>query len=171
MRTSTRGFTLIELITVLAVLAIVAGLAAPPLSAAVKSHRAAAAASELQNSLALARLSSIARSQVVTTCPSRDGLQCTGDTDWSVGWIVFADRDRKMQPKADNLLIRHEPIPAGIAFQSSAGRTYVRFQPSGFASGTNLTVAACASGLPGVRLVMNNAGRVRVERAATCGIT
>lgn len=159
----TSGFSLIELMTVLAVIAILAGMAGPALARTVERFRARAAVSQLANDIASARMTAVARNEAVTLCPSADFRRCTDRPDWSSGWIVFLDGSRSRQPAPRDMLATHEAIGHGIRLSASTGRTYIRLQPGGWASGTNLSIRSCTDDRGIARLVMNNAARVRID--------
>lgn len=85
------GYTLLELMTAIAILGILLGIAVPSFREYTRNSRATAAQNDLVTSLALARNESLKRSRAVTVCASTDSLTCSGSTDWSTGWIVFTD--------------------------------------------------------------------------------
>ena len=159
-----QGFTLIELLASLAVAAIALGIGVPAFSALVSNMRTQSALGVVSSSLALARMDAISRGRVVALCPSADGLHCSGGQDWTRGWLVYTDADRDGQPADGEVLRRLDPLPAPLSLRSTAGRLKIRFQPSGWASGTNVTLNLCDGATPKARLILNNAGRVRVER-------
>ena len=87
------GFTLVELMVVIAVLAILATIAVPGFQGIVAQNRATSAANELQATLQFARSAAIAQSLPVTVCPADfDPPECSAPTtNWAGGWIVLVD--------------------------------------------------------------------------------
>jgi type IV fimbrial biogenesis protein FimT len=85
------GFTLVELMSVAAVAAIVLTLGVPSFFTLIQNNRAATQVNELVTALCLARSEAVKRGDPVAICPSQDHSNCTGETDWRVGWIVFVD--------------------------------------------------------------------------------
>ncbi len=83
-----RGFSLIEIMVVVAIIAILAAVAAPSFQAMLQNNRAQAAASALQVSLNLARSESVRRGSgtVVTVAAN------TQAGHWENGWTVFIDK-------------------------------------------------------------------------------
>lgn len=82
------GFTLIELMVAIAVLAITLALAVPSFGALINSNRLVGQSNELVASLQLARSEAIRRNARVALCASSDGKSCDGATgDWAY-WLV-----------------------------------------------------------------------------------
>ncbi|MEJ6552266.1 GspH/FimT family pseudopilin [Psychrobacter pacificensis] len=85
LRTASLGFTLIELMVTIAVLAIIVGIAAPSISTQLANQRVKATANTLANALKEAKVESILRRQNVTvvytstSTPQTIKLQVGGD--------------------------------------------------------------------------------------------
>jgi type IV fimbrial biogenesis protein FimT len=161
------GLTLVELVTTLAVAAILLALAGPPLSRLLAEARVLNGLHSLTLALGLARLTAVTEGVPVTVCPSADGRRCRFDLTWDEGWIVYRDPGRQPQPETPEALILHQPAPgSGLQVRSSIGRHRVRYQPTGFSGGSNLTLRVCA-GRPARHagnVVVSLAGRPRTQR-------
>ena len=167
MRQEARGLTLIELVVTLAVASVLLGIGVPSFQKLQRGMRADTTFHLLTTALATARISAVSRRVPVSVCPSLDGERCHGTTAWEHGWIVFADPGRQTQPPSvDSILHRFDALRGGMALHSTAGRTLIRFHPSGMASGSNLSIRLCTTReqrhLGSV--IVNNAGRARTER-------
>ncbi|WP_417660587.1 GspH/FimT family pseudopilin [Pseudomonas sp.] len=115
-----KGFTLIELMVTVAVLAIVITVAAPSFSNLLADNRASALANELQGALQLARSEAIKRRQNVTVCRSNAAQDdCADGTNWANGWLVeLANGDiLKVWDPASGATITGPT--AGISFRSN----------------------------------------------------
>ena len=111
---SQSGFTLTELLAVVAIAGILAAFAAPSFRDMVRDNRITTATNTLIAHLALARSEAITRRESVIVCRSTDPVAatpvCGGGTanDWSTGWLLFADDDGDALFTAgtDDVLIR-----------------------------------------------------------------
>ncbi|WP_198411398.1 GspH/FimT family pseudopilin [Marinimicrobium alkaliphilum] len=153
-----RGFTLIELIVTLAVLAIVAGFAIPGFNSLIQSNRSVALAEDLLSAVNYARSEAVRRGQRVSLCASDNGTSCTGD--WVDGWIVVVDTattDTANAPVVANIdaVLRHWEGPglnAAITVEQPAGtdRSFIRYTRTGTLARTGnarlqTSIANCAS--------------------------
>lgn len=89
---SKRGFTLIELMVTIAVLAILLTVAVPNFQMFVMNNRMASQTNDLITALSLARSEAVKRAANVTVCASSDGATCpaasASTTSWAPGWLV-----------------------------------------------------------------------------------
>ena len=160
------GTTLIQLLTTLAIVAILATLAAPSMRAMHLDARRAAAVNGVLHGLFLARSESIKRGQVVSVCRSRDGRSCDPRAgDWNVGWIVFVNLDRDDPPERDpseELLFSAGAAPGGSITSNRRGYS---FRPA-IQGVVNGTIVFCdVRGSAHARaIIISHTGRPRVAR-------
>jgi type IV fimbrial biogenesis protein FimT len=83
-----RGFTLIELMIAIAILAILLGIAVPSFNDAALSSKLGSYANNMVASTNLARSEAIKRNTAITLCVSTDGTNCATTGGWEQGWIV-----------------------------------------------------------------------------------
>ncbi|MEF8686196.1 UNVERIFIED_CONTAM: GspH/FimT family pseudopilin [Comamonas sp. A-3] len=116
-----RGFTAIELMVTVAILAVLAGLAAPSFNPIIERWRVRQVSEELQSTLYFARSEAIKRGGNVTILRSDDGGGCTAvgtDTSlWSCGWIVFADLDNDGEQDSGEDTLQTAPAPNKVSVQ------------------------------------------------------
>lgn len=164
-RSGTSGFTVIEMMIAIALLAVILTTAVPALGRLFEQQRLTAAANHLVTHLQFARSEAIKRNDLVAACPSSDGGACTGGNRWEDGWIVYLDPDKTGQPANPAAVLRVVQGQPGLRM-SSGGRYRVRFKGSGMAYGTNLTIRLCTAGNPHAAraVIVSNPGRVRATR-------
>ena len=169
----TRGVTLIELVTTLAIVVILSTFGLTAFADALARQRVQTALHLISADLAMARNTAIMRRNQVVACPGDALLGCRSDADWSRGWIVFTDPDGNRQPNAEGNLIRVADAPSGApaSIRLASTRTFVRYQRDGRSAGTNLTINVCHKDRFAGQVVVNNLGRVRSaqpKREAAC---
>jgi len=157
------GMTLTELVFGLALGAILLSLSLPSLGDFMANQRVIAASNHLIAHLQYARQEAVTRRHHVIACPSADQRECNGNL-WDSGWIVFVDPDRDGRINQTDQLLRVVNASEHVRIHSG-GRERARFQPSGGAYGSNLTLRVCParSGIEGRAVVVSNPGRVRME--------
>jgi type IV fimbrial biogenesis protein FimT len=130
-----KGFTLVELMVVIAIVAIVSAIALPSLTAFIDSTRFSAQANDLVAALSYARSEAVKRNADVSICPSTDGAACASSSSWSTGWLVTL---------ADGTVLQVYPaLKSGITLTASASGS-LDYRPSG--QSTTRTFNLCSSG-------------------------
>lgn len=87
------GFTLIELMVVLAIAVILITSAIPGFQSFIQNNRLSTTAHQFVTSINLARSEAVKRGKQVTMCKSNNSSSCTGNDGWEQGWIVFVDNN------------------------------------------------------------------------------
>ena len=106
-----RGLSLVELMVVIAVAAILLGIAVSDLGGMVRHQQLKAALADLFGAIDLTRSQAITRGERVYLVPGDDG--------WSSGWTVFVDQDGDGLPgEGDELIAVHGPLADGIVVTS-----------------------------------------------------
>lgn len=109
-----KGFTLIEMMVTVAILAIILGIGVPSFQTLIERNRVSAASNKLFTALTTARSEAIRRGQNIT-------LNRTGDS-WTGGWSIAAG----------NTTLRFEnALPNGIGITETSGVASVVFGVNG----------------------------------------
>ncbi|MGJ7611273.1 MULTISPECIES: GspH/FimT family pseudopilin [unclassified Variovorax] len=168
------GFTLLELMVVVAIVAVLAGIGMPSFRTLLLNQRLAGAAQAFNAALSLARMEAIQRSRSVR-------VTALADRDWSGGWTVVAGVSGSTGPDAPATLRRFEGLPDGVRVDASLGDGFaqgVRYDSNGFSR--RATHAAFAAGCLTLKadtgrrasIVVSASGRARVcnpDQHGDCG--
>jgi type IV fimbrial biogenesis protein FimT len=129
------GFTLLEAIVVMAIVAILMAISVPSYRYVTNANRIAAEVNGLLGDMQFARAEAIKEGQTVTVCVSTSGAACdgTGVSTWQNGWIVFSDVNSDAQVEAgDNILRVQSPFTGTDTFVAAPATGYVSFNREGF---------------------------------------
>lgn len=173
--TGSRGFTLVEVLVVVAIAAVLQAIAVPAMANLIASNRQTTAINTLFSSLLLARSEAIKRNQRAVVCKSAAGDACAATGDWGQGWVVFHDANNNAQLDAsEQVLLRQEPMPDSVRLTGNQPvARYVSYTPTGtteyvsgaFQAGT-LTACSPSEGPVAARqIVISSSGRPRTIRA------
>jgi len=164
-RRSARGFTLVELLVVLALVAILATLAVPSFERAIANQKLNVAASDLMVSAMQARGEAIKNNRQAIVQP-------LVSTDWSKGWRIYVDMDNdKAYTEGTDLLVTTVAAAASSVTQYEAVRNaavgnLIGFDPNGFVLGRDAGRVIFASTTLGTGykkgVIISITGRARV---------
>lgn len=164
-----RGFSLLELMVTVAVLAIIAGAAAPSFRSMMQRSQLTAASNEMLAVFQSARMEALRTNSRVEVCPSSNDSTCAG-SNWA-RVIMVAHKN------GTSTVLRNVELNAAavsIAPSSNIGTQKIWYLPDGFVRmGSSSapvhvgTLGMCVSALSGenARNIRLNMGRASIERA------
>lgn len=171
------GLTLIELIVVLLVIGILAGISIPNFQPFILNQRISSNTNDLVADLSIARSEAVKRAAPVTVCKSLNpgagapACNVTPADAWTTGRLIFVDTNSNGVLDANEALIRVRAALEGRSIRlggdgNAAGTANrVTFRPDGT---TNLTAESqwvlCdqRGSAQGKAIVLNTAGRTRI---------
>jgi type II secretion system protein H len=147
MKRAQTGFTLLELMVVLAIAGVLFAVAVPAMGDFLRNGRITAAANDVMAGLHFTRSEAIKRRQPVTLCTSANTINADGSqndnptcaaSDALTGWFAFVDLNQSGTREAgEAILMQREPMDARIAARSSADPFAVTYLVNGFALNPN----------------------------------
>lgn len=176
------GFTLLELLISIMLMALLLAIGLPALHNLVLNSRITAATDKFLSALSLARSEAIRRGQQVTMCHSADLKSCDSGNakNWDEGWIIFTDpnADGDIEQNNNEAVLR---VVAGInngVTISSGGHfsQYVAYLPSGMSRSNmgagNGSFSFCdeRGSDYAKKIILNVTGRPRVADASQASI-
>jgi len=153
------GFTLIELMVTLAIAAILLTVAIPSFNTTIKNNRIVTDANRLVSTIGLARSEAVKLGRTATVCVSADQATCTGETDWTLGWMVWVDANGNAVLDAGEERGFVDAFPGNsVTFTSAASQ--IQFTSQGAATAA-VTLDLCddRAGETGKRINVSNTGR------------
>lgn len=172
------GFTILELMIAVAVLAILLGIGVPSFNDMIRQNRLAAQTNEFLAAAALARSEAVKRGKLVSLCPTAAAAAgadaCAGDDTWSDGWLVFVDDSttgiidgtdaviQRFRPSTEQRINITNPQTLFISYRGDGATTL------GLGNRSTFTIAPereyCANPQGARSVVVSASGRVNVTR-------
>ena len=170
-----RGFSLIELMTILGVAAILFTVAAPALQQFTNNSRRTGAVNNFISSMHLARNTAITTNARVTICASDAGAACEL-VAWNQGWIIFTDQNSNQTVDAGETIVGSAAGYKSLVIQSGQFPSFVMYRPTGRAmtistTGNSGEFTICDSrGADHARaVILDLSGRPRISETSMTG--
>lgn len=161
-----RGFTLIELVVTVAIIAIIAAWAVPAWQGMVQRSQVESDVRALTHALAMARSAATSRGTMVSVCPYAPSVATPNptvcDADWSNGWVVYEGTGANFT--AGDRMWVHQ---GSNSVAQSGGASRITFNDRGTLNSGNSTLVFCAAS-DSTSVVVAPSGRVRLETGGDC---
>ena len=173
-----RGFTLVELITTLAIAALLLAMGLPELTNLVRDYRSSSAINSIVGQIQLARSAAITSGTSVTLCPT-GGIELTSTANppecgkrntWHQGSMLFIDKNRNGRFNTQDRLLRRFPPISGngiITWRAFQNRSSLSILSSGLTNSQNGSFRYCPSNNDprfARQAIVNRQARVRHAR-------
>ena len=175
--TARAGFTLVEMLIAMSILAILIAIAAPSLRDFVMDVRLTGQANDLMADLMLARSEAVKRDSRMALCPrksdmgkdgKKSGDSCSSGNQWDNGWMVVVDGDADGDRDAGTFSLTVRDTLSGsnkIKNDSKGPKGAVIFGPTGATTSTVVTFfTLCDSREKGRQIVVQPTGRAAVTK-------
>lgn len=139
------GFTLIELMVVVTIIAVLLGLAAPSFRDATLGSKLSGYANSLVGSIRLARGEAIKRNAWVAVCISTNGTSCANAGTWEQGWIVFNDINKNGSvdsASGEKIILYQQALNSNFKVTEASSTKILTMKPMGVGT-TNYTFKVC----------------------------
>ncbi len=160
-----RGFTIIELMIAVVILAILASIAVPSFQDMILKNRISSQTNDLVGAINLARSEAVRRGHGVTICPSTSGTAC-GGSDFAAGWLVFDDLNANASAPSSTGIIKSSSAMAGTTTASLSSGSSIIFlgvgRPIGTFTGAVINVCPSQDANYCKYVCINSQGRPRV---------
>ena len=169
-RPTMQGFTAIELMVVVSIIAVLAALAGPSFAQMIESWRVRDATESLRSTLLFARSEAIKRGGQIAIhkLPNNTNgcTSATGNRDWDCGWIVCHDTDNSGTCTSTEPVLQRIEAPAKVQVTRTGGSVSIKLNRWGLVDGTwlgfSLVPLDKSTTHPGARGVcMSSGGRIR----------
>ena len=170
-RHSVGGFTAIELLVVVSIVALLAALAAPSFTPLIEAWRVRQATEQLQSSLYYARSEAIKRGGqiAIQKIPNNTNgcTTATGNRDWDCGWFICHDTNSNGACGASEPVLQRVDAPARVQVSRTGGGASIKLDRWGLVDGAWLGFSLVPLDKPtthhGARGVcVSSGGRIRV---------
>jgi len=132
------GFTLVEVLITLAIVAILLVVAVPAMQRFMTGRAVLAQAEELVATLRLARSDALRLNSAVTVCAATDTTAdspvcaaAANNASWNAGWLTFIDLDNDGVRDTGERVLRVQSPLKGVKAVTSNTQGHVRFYPNG----------------------------------------
>lgn len=161
-----KGYTILELMIVVALIGALAGYGIPNMFDLVKSNRLVTSTNELITAVHYAKSEASKRARPVFV----QAISSTAGNEWGAGWRVWADEDRNGVMAAGEL-VREFEGGLDVVMDEAASVSSISFNSLGVPRGSaTLTINVCddRSAETGRSITMTALGVIEVDRTYVC---
>ena len=173
------GFTAIELLIVITILAVLTAMAVPSFGPMIERWRTNQAVNNITSTIYVARSEAIKRGGRVSVRKMANGTDgcsfASTNQEWSCGWIIFVDADENGNLDAGEEILQSFQMPTSVNVMNNNSAASFRFDRWGRTNNINAASFAIVPRASGVAspaataVCFSSGGRVRVDKGSvTC---
>lgn len=173
------GFTAIELLIVITILAVLTAMAVPSFGPMIERWRTNQAVNNITSTIYVARSEAIKRGGRVSVRKMANGTDgcsfASTNQEWSCGWIIFVDADENGNLDAGEEILQSFQMPTSVNVMNNNSAASFRFDRWGRTNNINAASFAIVPRAGGVAspaataVCFSSGGRVRiVKESVTC---
>ena len=173
------GFTAIELLIVITILAVLTAMAVPSFGPMIERWRTNQAVDNITSTIYVARSEAIKRGGRVSVRKMANGTDgcsfASTNQEWSCGWIIFVDADENGNLDAGEEILQSFQMPTSVNVMNNNSAASFRFDRWGRTNNINAASFAIVPRAGGVAspaataVCFSSGGRVRVDKGSvTC---
>jgi type IV fimbrial biogenesis protein FimT len=167
MQQRSSGFTLIEVMIVIAIVAVIASYGIPRFNSMMQNGRLSTQANELQGLMQLARSEAVTNRVITRICGSTDQTTCNTNS-WEQGAIVFHDNDGNGSAAAAEMVRVMPAVTNGNTIRGANGA--ISFLTDGtLVVGAMLRICDDRAELSSRQIRLNTSGQSRISRGNAQG--
>nr|WP_286196451.1 GspH/FimT family pseudopilin [Thalassotalea sp. G20_0] len=165
-----RGFTLVEMMITIVLIAIMVNLVVP-LGQIAEKFKLEYVNQRLYASAVLARSEAIKRAETVSVCRSTTGDGCQPGVNWADGWIVFVNRNGNNHVDWGEDIIRvYNPVSSPVEILWHSNAEVLSFRPRGSTFHQGAFTVCSVPKRPTLQQVVNisGSGLIRKREGGQC---
>ncbi|MGE4348232.1 MAG: GspH/FimT family pseudopilin [Candidatus Berkiella sp.] len=155
-----KGFSLLELLIALSILAIIMGLSSSAFVGRIQKESSETIAQQIFHSLHFARMEAIKANQIVSVCGTSDFQSCS--LDWTQGSMVYIDVNRDGTFSSEDTILRINKHKPNLVQVTSGKVISIKYAPDGRCT-TRSTLIIHNNNTPACKIVVYDSGRARIE--------
>lgn len=152
----TKGFTLVELMVIIAVISILSMLAVPSFKVSMVNNRLIGETTNMTAILNLARAEALRRNDYVSVCPSSNGTSCSGN-NYAIGSVIFSDPNNSGLSGSSQIIRVMNQFPNNA--DKGKGINRFTFSPTGAINSGTLLI--CNPGYSSYSIKIGNDGSIQ----------
>lgn len=165
-----RGFTLVELMVVVLIMAITLAFGLPAFGEFVTKNRIRTATESVIEAFRVARLTAVKNREEVRMCPYTSGTPCTSSVDWQKGIMIVDKNDQVIYQMQFNPRLHIEKNN-----EDGSTNDVVNINANGWTPGDQASIYICGEEgdiTNGYQIIISMSGRVRAQpitQSDACG--